>query len=131
MKIYDNLNYAKKRKGKKIVIAVICILIIILAFIFYVGITVGSTDGKDNISDVIRENTELKLKVNELNEEIVKLQAEIDLLNGELEVRPTPEPSPSASPLPTASVSPSPSPSASSTPTSSPQSPISPRIGVR
>lgn len=129
MKLYDNSNYAKRKNGKKIIIAILCVLIIILAFIFYVGITVGNSDGTDNISDTIRENTELKLKVNELNEEIVRLQAEIDTLNGELEARPTPEPSPSVSPLPTASVAPSVSPSAE--PSASPQSPISPRIGVR
>ena len=53
--------------------------IIILAFIFYIGITVGSNNDKSNqIADAIQENTELKLKVNELNDQIAQMQEEID-----------------------------------------------------
>ncbi len=44
-----------------------------LAFIFYIGITVGSNSDKSNqIADAIQENTELKLKVNELNDQIAQ-----------------------------------------------------------
>ena len=62
-----NINRNKNRKGKKIIIALICIAVLILAFIFYIGITVGSNNDKSNqIADAIQENTELKLKVNDL-----------------------------------------------------------------
>ena len=74
-----NINRNKNRKGKKIIIALICIAVLILAFIFYIGITVGSNNDKSNqIADAIQENTELKLKVNELNDQIAKMQEEIE-----------------------------------------------------
>ena len=88
-----NINRNKNRKGKKIIIALICIAVLILAFIFYIGITVGSNNDKSNqIADAIQENTELKLKVNELNDQIAKMQEEIDSLHAELEAMPTIEP---------------------------------------
>ena len=81
-----NINRNKNRKGKKIIIALICIAVLILAFIFYIGITVGSNNDKSNqIADAIQENTELKLKVNELNDQIAQMQEEIDSLHAELE----------------------------------------------
>ena len=112
-----NINRNKNRKGKKIIIALICIAILILAFIFYIGITVGSNNDKSNqIADAIQENTELKLKVNELNDQIAQMQEEIDSLHAELEAMPTIEPIlPSGSPAPSVS----------------PTSPIPPRIGVQ
>ena len=82
-----NINRNKNRKGKKIIIALICIAVLILAFIFYIGITVGSNNDKSNqIVDAIQENTELKLKVNELNDQIAQMQEEIDSLHAELEL---------------------------------------------
>ena len=58
----------------------------LIAFIFYIGITVGSNNDKSNqIADAIQENTELKLKVNELNDQIAQMQEEIDSLHAELE----------------------------------------------
>ena len=88
-----NINRNKNRKGKKIIIALICIAVLILAFIFYIGITVGSNNDKSNqIADAIQENTELKLKVNELNDQIAQMQEEIDSLHAELEAMPTIEP---------------------------------------
>lgn len=112
-----NINRNKNRKGKKIIIALICIAVLILAFIFYIGITVGSNNDKSNqIADAIQENTELKLKVNKLNDQIAQMQEEIDSLHAELEAMPTIEPTlPSGSPAPSVS----------------PTSPISPRIGVQ
>ena len=112
-----NINRNKNRKGKKIIIALICIAVLILAFIFYIGITVGSNNDKSNqIADAIQENTELKLKENELNDQIAQMQEEIDSLHAELEAMPTIEPIlPSGSPAPSVS----------------PTSPISPRIGVQ
>ena len=76
-----------------------------LAFIFYIGITVGSNSDKSNqIADAIQENTELKLKVNELNDQIAQMQEEIDSLHAELEAMPTIEPTlPSGSPAPSVS----------------------------
>lgn len=88
-----NINRNKNRKGKKIIIALICIAVLILAFIFYIGITVGSNNDKSNqIADAIQENTELRLKVNELNDQIAQMQEEIDSLHAELEAMPTIEP---------------------------------------
>lgn len=70
----------------------------------------------NQIADAIQENTELKLKVNELNDQIAQMQEEIDSLHAELEAMPTIEPIlPSGSPAPSVS----------------PTSPISPRIGVQ
>ena len=89
-----------------------------LAFIFYIGITVGSNSDKSNqIADATQENTEFEsLKVNELNDQIAQMQEEIDSLHAELEAMPTIEPTlPSGSPAPSVS----------------PTSPISPRIGVQ
>ena len=104
-----NINRNKNRKGKKIIIALICIAVLILAFIFYIGITVGSNNDKSNqIADAIQENTELKLKVNELNDQIAQMQEEIDSLHAE-PILPSGSPAPSVSPT----------------------SPISPRIGVQ
>ena len=101
------------RKGQKRAI----VQYTLIAFIFYIGITVGSNNDKSNqIADAIQENTELKLKVNELNDQIAQMQEEIDSLHAELEAMPTIEPTlPSGSPAPSVS----------------PTSPISPRIGVQ
>lgn len=92
---YGNYNLNKKRKGKKIVVAIICVIAILLAVLFYIGITIGNNNDEMNkFSTAVEENTELKLKINELNDQISKMQTEINNLHAELDSRPTPEPSP-------------------------------------
>ncbi|MGN0106558.1 MAG: hypothetical protein ACI4A5_02520 [Hominilimicola sp.] len=94
---YGNFNFNRKRKGKKIIIAVVCIIAVLLAVIFYIGITAGSdSEEMQRVSAVVSENTQLKEQVSELSDEISKLQKEIEDLNAQLEARPTIAPTPYA-----------------------------------
>lgn len=116
---YGNFNLNKKRKGRKIIIAVVCIAVILLAVVFYIGITAGSDgEGMQRISSVVSENTQLKEQVSELNDRIAKMQKEIEDLNAQLEARPTIEPTPYAA-------------QGTVMPTATPASTLSPRDGIR
>ncbi len=98
MALYGNFNINKKKKGKKIIIAAICIVSCAAAAVFAVGIIAGSRSGKtDTISSAVEENTQLKIQINELNDKIVKMQETIDSLKESLDARPTIAPSPAAS----------------------------------
>lgn len=118
---YGNFNFNKKRKGRKFIIAVVCIAAVLLAVIFYIGITAGS--GRDeNISSAVAENTQLKLQIGELNDKIEKMQTKIDDLNAQLDARPTIAPTPYT---PQGGVA------AEASPTPFPKETISPRGGIR
>lgn len=94
---YGNFNLNKKRKGKKLIIAVVCIVVLIIAAVFYIGITAGSSgEEMERISAAVEENTQLKIQINELNDQIEKMQEAIDNLHAELEARPTIAPTPYA-----------------------------------
>lgn len=105
---YGNYNLKKKKKGKKIITAVIVTVAIILVGIFVIGIIAGS-DGEnmEQVSTAVEENTDLKIQIGELNDEIAKLKEENENLKAELESRPTIMPAPTGSPLPTSSPAPS------------------------
>ncbi len=92
---YGNFNLNRKRNGKKIIIAVASIAVIILALVFYIGLTAGSeSEDMERISSAVAENVQLKQQISELNNEIAKKQQEIDDLNAQLELRPTIAPTP-------------------------------------
>ncbi len=116
---YGNFNFNRKRKGKKIIVVVGCVIVVLLAVVFYIGITAGSdSEEMQRVSAVVAENTQLKQQVSELNDEVSKLQKEIENLNAQLALRPTTAPTPYAAQNVAA-------------PTATPSAPISPRGGIR
>lgn len=91
MEIYGNFN--RKRKGRKVIIAVICAVIVLLAVIYYIGMTVGSDSNEmQQISSAVAENIQLKEQISELNEQIERQRREIENLEEQLESRPTEAP---------------------------------------
>lgn len=105
MPVYTNADFGKRRKRKRIAIIITVIVVLILAVIFYIGITAGS-DGErmERISSAVEENTQLKLQIDELNEQIEEMQTEINDLKAQLDARPLPSAEPTnlpASPVPT------------------------------
>ena len=96
---YGNLNLNKKRKGKKIIAALLIVALAAVAVVFFIGITAGS-DGEEmeRVSSAVEENTRLKMQISELNDTIAKMQATIDDLNAQLAARPTPVPTPYTAP---------------------------------
>lgn len=90
---YGNFNLNKKRKGKKIIVAVVSVIICLAAIVFFIGITVGS-DGTEmeHVSSVVEENTYLKMQISELNDAVARMQKEIDDLTAQLASMPTPVP---------------------------------------
>ena len=116
---YGNFNFNRKRKGKKIIIAVVCIAALLLAVVFYIGITAGSdSEEMQRVSAVVAENTQLKEQVSELSEQISRMQKEIEELNAQLEARPTTAPTPYTAQDVAA-------------PTATPSAALSPRGGVQ
>ncbi len=116
---YGNFNFNRKRKGKKIIIAVGCVIVLLLAVVFYIGITAGSDgEGMERVSSAVAENTQLKQQISELNGQIEKMQKEIDDLNAQLALRPTIAPTPYAA-------------QGGVAPSLPPASTLSPREGIR
>ncbi len=116
---YGNFNFNRKRKGKKIITAVVCIIVLLLAVVFYIGITAGSdSEEMQRVSSAVAENTQLKQQISELNNQIEKMQKEIDDLNAQLALRPTIAPTPYAA-------------QGGAAPTLPPVSTLSPREGIR
>ena len=108
---YGNLKLRAKKRGHKIYIVICAVVFVIIAILFYIGITVGSGSGEmERMSTAVQENTQLKTQVSELNSEIERLNSEIEGLNAEiadlnaeLEARPTALPAPTATPAATSS----------------------------
>jgi cell division protein FtsB len=101
MAFYGNFN--RRRKGKKIITAVICTAIILLAVIFYIGLTVGNDgDEMQRISSAVAENTQLKEQISSLTQQVEQLQEEVTNLNEQLEAQAAATPLPSALPSTTA-----------------------------
>lgn len=95
MASYGNFNINRKKKGKKALTVIICIAVILLAIVFYIGITAGSDgEGMQRVSTAVEENTKLKEQISELEQTISLMQSEIDGLNAQLEARPTIQPTP-------------------------------------
>lgn len=109
---YRMYTNKKKRKGKKLLIVLICIAAVCLAGLAVIGLTVGEGSiSREDVSLAVSENIELKKQISEQQEQIDTLNKKIDDLTEELNARPTIEPTPYAPPN-AAIVSPSPSPNA-------------------
>ena len=116
---YGNLNINKRKKGRKIMVAAIVLVVILAAALMFIGIVAGSDGEKmEYVSSVVEENTRLKMQISELNDTITKMQTTIDDLNAQLAARPTPIPTPPAAPD-------------TVIPTEPPQGNISPRGSLR
>lgn len=88
-----------KKKKKKIWVIPACIAGAAVLCIFVLGIILSiSSPERDTISAAVKENTELKQQISDLNTQVENLQAENDTLRAELDARPTAVPSPVATP---------------------------------
>lgn len=93
------INYTPGRKkgaGKKILIICICVFAVVFLSISAVGLIAGyDGEKRQEISDAISENEQLKQEVSEQKVEIEKLKKENEELEDELKTRPSASPTPS------------------------------------
>lgn len=100
--IYTSISSKQKRKGGKLIIAILCVAAAILIGLGTVGIIVGSqSDGRTQVSEAVAENVQLKQQIDFLNGEVERLNAEVERLGGELALRPE-APAPTVTPAPAA-----------------------------
>ncbi len=100
--IYTSIGSKQKKKGSKVIIAVLCVAAAILIALGTVGIIVGSqSDTRAQVSEAVAENVQLKQQIDFLNSEVERLNAEVESLNGELAARPA-APAPTETPAPAA-----------------------------
>lgn len=110
----DYINYGKKRKFKKPIIILLCVVAVFIIVIGFIGITKGSnSEERKAVSSAVTENIELKQQMSEMQGTIDGLNQTIDELEKELESRPTISPTPYAG---LSNSSPSPTPSVQSVP---------------
>ena len=89
----------KQKKKKKWLLIPIIVIAAALAVILAVGIIVNVTNAEhESISQSVRENTELKRQIEDLNAQIASLQEQLAMTQGELDARPTPAPETTPSP---------------------------------
>lgn len=74
-KLQDNIDNSKSRKFKKILVAVLVLIIVTLIIIAFAGIF-GDTERRDSTRAIIRENTELKQQIASLEQQIAELENE-------------------------------------------------------
>lgn len=118
MTVYGNFNQNRKRKGKKIRIAVGVIAVLLVVAVFYIGLIAGDdSTSSEHISTAVQENVQLKQQISELNDQITLLNEENAKLKAELGIRPTVAPVENV-------IMPSESPEVT-------QTPVSPRDGLR
>lgn len=96
--IYTSIGSKQKKKGRKLIIVLICIAAALLIGLGIVGAIAGSqSDTRAQVSEAVAENTQLKQQIDYLNGEVERLNAEIERLGSELASRPV---SPTAAPTP-------------------------------
>lgn len=84
---------------KKLVIGIVCTVLIVLAAIYIIGLIAGVNGERGReISAAVSENVALRQQVSEKDDEIERLNNEINSLRSQLENRQTPEPSVSPEP---------------------------------
>lgn len=99
MAVYGNFNTNKKKKIKKTVIGIIIAAAVVLAGIYIIGIIarMNGSEGRE-ISSAVSENVRLRQEISEKEDEIRRLEDEINTLKATLNERPVPTPEPSAEP---------------------------------
>ena len=97
-------NYTAGSRGrriKKLIIGIVCSVLIVLAAIYIIGLLVGVNDERgQEVSATVSENVALRQQVSEKDDEIERLNNEINSLKAQLENRQTPPPA--ETPEPTA-----------------------------
>ncbi len=86
---YYNRQYTfnpKYKKTKKLLVALCVVLILFFVIISVIGLIANSDSIQNkNINNAISENTQLKYTIEEQNEKIAELNAQIDSLKMQLE----------------------------------------------
>ncbi len=86
---YYNRQYTfntKYKKTKKLIVALCVVLVLCFVIISVIGLIANSDSiQSNNINNAILENTQLKYTIEEQNEKIAELNAQIDSLKMQLE----------------------------------------------